>query len=79
MTREARIPMGSWPRRMNAAFAAGYCGEPSVEAFLERVGTEYPDPDVKEGRRRLWLRDSLDRAMGVGEQEAGLLDAAEVL
>lgn len=79
MARESRIPMGSWPRRMNAAYAAGYCGEPSVEAFLDRVGKEYPAPDVNEGRRRLWLRDSLDRAMGVGNQEVGLLDAAEVL
>lgn len=64
---------------MNAEFAAGYCGEPSVEAFLDRVGTEYPAPDVNEGRRRLWLRDNLDRAMGVGDQEVGLQDAAEVL
>ena len=79
MARIALIPMGSWPRRMNAAYAAGYCGEPSVEAFLDRVGREYPAPDVNEGRRRLWLRDSLDRAMGVGDQEVGLLDAAEVL
>jgi len=79
MARPSRIPMGSWPRRMNAEFAAGYCGEPSVEAFLDRIGTEYPAPDVNEGRRRLWLRDNLDRAMGVGDQEVGLLDAAEVL
>lgn len=79
MARPVRIPLGSWPRRMNAAYAAGYCGEPSVEAFLERVGTEYPVPEVNEGRRRLWLRDNLDRAMGVGDQEVGLQDAAEVL
>jgi len=64
---------------MSAAYAAGYCGEPSVEAFLDRVGKEYPLPDVNEGRRRLWLRDSLDRAMGVGDPEIGLLDVAEAL
>src|SRR3954464_9714675 len=63
MVRSAIIPAGSWPRRMPAAIAAGYCGELTVEAFLKRVGTEYPQPRVKEGRRQLWLRDDLDRAI----------------
>jgi hypothetical protein len=61
--RPSAIPVGCWPRRMNAEFAAGYCGETSVEAFLRRVGREYPQPRVHEGRRRLWLRDDLDRAI----------------
>jgi hypothetical protein len=34
-----------------------------VEAFLKRVGQEYPNPRVAEGRRRLWLRDDLDAAI----------------
>lgn len=65
MTRDRSIviPEGSWPRRMPAAMAAGYCGESSVEAFLKRVGTEYPKPRVAEGRRQLWLRDDLDMAI----------------
>src|SRR5205085_490727 len=63
MPRSVIIPAGSWPRRMPAAIAAGYCGEPTVEAFLKRVGTEYPQPRIKEGRRQLWLRDDLDRAI----------------
>jgi hypothetical protein len=63
LTRRAVIPAGSWPRRMPAEFAAGYCGETSVDAFLRRVGTEYPQPRVAEGRRRLWLRDDLDAAI----------------
>ena len=63
MPRPAIIPAGSWPRRMPAAIAAAYCGEPTVEAFLKRVGSEYPQPRVKEGRRQLWLRDDLDRAI----------------
>jgi hypothetical protein len=63
MARPATIPSGSWPRRMCAELAAGYCGEPTVEAFLSRVGTEYPQPRVCEGRRRLWLRDDLDQAI----------------
>jgi hypothetical protein len=46
-----------------AAKAAGYCGEPTVEAFLKRVGTEYPRARIKEGSHQLWLRDVLDRAI----------------
>jgi len=63
MSRPALVPTGSWPRRMSADFAAGYVGEPSVEAFLKRVGREYPNPRIAEGRRRLWLRDDLDKAI----------------
>jgi hypothetical protein len=63
MSRPAVIPIGSWPRRMCAELAAGYCGEPSVEAFMKRVGKEYPQPRVNDGCRRLWLRDDLDQAI----------------
>ena len=66
MTRQKRptkIPDGSWPRRMAADLAAGYCGESTVEDFLKRVGKEYPIPRVKEGRRQLWLIDDLDKAI----------------
>ena len=63
MRRRAAIPLGSWPRRMPAEFAAGYCGEATVEAFMGRVGQEYPQPRVNEGRRKLWLRDDLDQAI----------------
>ena len=63
MSKLVSIPLGAWPRRMSAAFAAGYCGEANVEAFTSRVGTEYPQPRVADGRRRLWLRDDLDRAI----------------
>jgi hypothetical protein len=55
--------VGCWPRRMPADLAAVYCGEPNASAFLKRVGSEYPEPRVKEGRRRLWLKDDLDLAM----------------
>jgi hypothetical protein len=48
---------------MTADLAAGYCGEPTVEDFLNRVGKEYPNPRVKEGRRQLWLIDDLDNAI----------------
>ena len=63
MSRPPNIPLGSWPRRMRAEMAAAYCGEPSVGAFISRVGTEYPQPRVNDGRRRLWLRDDLDQAI----------------
>jgi hypothetical protein len=61
--RPSEIPEGSWPRRMPATLAAGYCGESYVEDFLERVGKGYPQPRVAEGRRQLWLRDDLDAAI----------------
>lgn len=77
MTRPAVIPPGSWPARMNAALAAGYCGEPSADAFLSRVGAEYPAPSIQEGRRRLWRKVDLDRAMGLVTDEIN--DAADVL
>lgn len=48
---------------MPAELAAAYCGETTVEAFIKRVGPEYPQPRVSEGRRRLWLRDDLDQAI----------------
>lgn len=65
-SRPSTIPHGAWPRRMPADLAAGYCGEPSVGAFLKRVGKEYPLPRVKEGRRQLWLIDDLDAAIAPG-------------
>lgn len=76
MTHPAVIPVGAWPRRMNAQLAAGYCGEPSSEAFISRVGSEYPRPRVNGKRRKLWLRDDLDRAMGV--PSAGAADTQDV-
>ena len=43
--------------------AAAYCGESTVDAFIKRVGREYPLPRVCDGRRRLWLKDDLDAAI----------------
>jgi hypothetical protein len=48
---------------MASELAAGYCGERTVEDLLRRVGKEYPNPRVKEGRRQLWLIDDLDEAI----------------
>jgi len=57
------ILVGCWPRRMPVELAAAYCGEGSVKDFLKRVGSEYPEARVKQGRRELWLRDDLDAAI----------------
>jgi hypothetical protein len=63
--RSAVIPEGCWPARMRAEFAAGYVGEKTVAAFVRRVRKgEYPAPAVNSGKRQLWLRDDLDRAIG---------------
>jgi hypothetical protein len=78
MSRPALVPTGSWPRRMSADLAAGYVGERSVEAFLKRVGREYPNPRIAEGRRRLWLRDDLDKAILTSELSC-VADVAEDL
>jgi hypothetical protein len=63
---------------MCAQLAAAYCGEPTVEAFMARVGREYPNPRVAEGRRQLWLRDDLDKAI-LPTDLAGHRDVAEDL
>ena len=78
MARPVKIPTGSWPARMPADLAAGYCGERSVDAFLRRVGSEYPLPTGKQGNRTLWLRQDLDQAIGLVTQD-GVTDAANVL
>jgi hypothetical protein len=48
---------------MTADSAAIYVGEFNAKAFRKRVGTEYPRPCVKDGRRELWLKDHLDQAI----------------
>lgn len=62
--RPSVIPAGSWPPRMLADLAAGYCGERYIEDFLDRVGTVYPNPRVVDTtRRKFWYRDDLDQAL----------------
>jgi hypothetical protein len=78
LTGRSQIPMGAWPRQMCAAFAAAYCGEVKIEDFLDRVGAVYPYPRVRDGRRQLWLRDDLDRAL-LPKEWLPVTDAAEDL
>lgn len=67
MTRFAVLPHGCWPARMRAEMAAAYVGETSADSFEKRVGAEYPFPVVDDGtgkgRRRLWLKRDLDKAI----------------
>jgi len=80
MTRPHRpvtYPSGTYPRRMPEELAAGYVGERTIEGFLKRVGREYPQPRVKEGRRRLWLIDDLDKA--IAPPNSATVDLAEEL
>jgi hypothetical protein len=72
------ILVGCWPRQMTADLAATYCGEPTASAFLKRVGSEYPQPRVSEGRRQLWLKDDLDQAL-LPPELAGARDLVEDL
>jgi hypothetical protein len=49
---------------MSAELAAAYVGERSVSAFETRVRSgEYPAPVVNSGKRRLWLKEDLDKAI----------------
>jgi hypothetical protein len=68
---------------MTAALAAGYCGEPTVDAFLSRVGMDYPEPTVGRGRSGLWLKEAIDEALERrhrrASRKAAVPDAADLL
>lgn len=44
MARQPIIPVGSWPRRMNAAYSAGYVGERASRRFLAALGLSILPP-----------------------------------
>ena len=69
MARQVAFPPDAWPHEMNAELAAGYCGEPSVEAFLAKVGKVYPEPIRTPGVLPKWHRRKLDQAI---DQRHGL-------
>jgi len=58
----AMIP-DAWPVLMDAATAAAYCGERSVDAFRRRVGSDYPAAHKLRGRGQVWRRDEIDQAI----------------
>lgn len=51
------------PCLMRSETAAAYVDEVSVESFLRRIGTVYPEPIKVPGRGYVWLREDLERAM----------------
>jgi hypothetical protein len=60
--RQAKVPVGSWPLEMRSETAAAYVDEPSVEAFLEKVGRSvYSRPTQVKGCLPKWHRQKLDR------------------
>jgi hypothetical protein len=62
MSRSVAIPQGAWPLEMRAETAAGYCDEPSVEAFLAKVKQRvYSEPSRARGALPKWHRAKLDR------------------
>jgi hypothetical protein len=65
---------------MDAQLSAGYCGERSAEAFMRGVRAKiYPAPAVDRKRRKLWLRDDLDRVIKPSSPFAAVADVAEDL
>ena len=60
MSRRVANP-GAWPLEMRAETAAAYCDEPSVEAFLKKVGKIYSEPARMKGSLHKWHRAKLDR------------------
>jgi len=69
--REASLP--NWPRLMSADLAASYLGL-SRTTFLDRVKVRrFPAP-MREGKRTLWDRRLIDRAIdlysGVSDAQA---------
>jgi len=64
MSRPVTIPPGSWPLEMTADVAAGYCGEPSVDAFLVKVTRgHYPQPTKFKGMLPKWHRAKLEASI----------------
>lgn len=65
MAKKAVIPNGSWPALLRDEYAAAYVGESSVEAFLARVGKDWPMPWMErgtgKGKYRVWRKSDLDR------------------
>jgi hypothetical protein len=69
---------------MTAEYAAGYCGEPSVDAFLAKVAKGfYPQPVRCKGALPKWHRHKLDTAIarrhGLQPNQPEVEDAAALI
>jgi len=71
----------NWPELMSARTAARYVDEPSVKAFLRRVGSVYPKGMCISGRRgNVWRKRDLDtRIAALRGPIGGFNDLADVL
>ena len=56
-------PAGSWPRRMPRNSLRPTAANAPSRTSQSVSGGRYPQPRVIEGRRRIWLRDDLDRVI----------------
>ena len=79
MTRPVNYPNGAWPLEMRAATAAGFCDEPSVEAFQRKVDDGiYPAPTKTAGAQdkghRSKLEQAIARRQGVQFEAHGLIE-----
>ena len=83
MSRPVHNP-GCWPLEMRAETAAGYCDEPSVDAFLNKVAKGfYPRPIRQRGAlpkwHRLKLARDIDRLHGLHFEHSVAEDASELI
>ncbi len=60
-TAAVRENLPHWPRLLSRDLAAAYVGL-SVNALEQRIGAPWPAP-IRVGRRKLYDRDALDRAV----------------
>jgi hypothetical protein len=84
MARAPRHPHGAWPEEMTSDYAAGYSGEPSVEAFFRKVDLGiYPKPVCEPGCLPKWhrqkLKEAIDRRHGLRFQTDFAEDASELI
>ncbi len=63
MTKPKLVDMPYWPRLLSVEEAAAYVGV-SVNTFVQNVGETWPKP-IRFGRRKLFDRASIDRAVDV--------------
>lgn len=84
MTRVPSCPLGSWPLEMRAGTAAGFCDEPSVDAFLAKVKRNiYSQPQSEKGCAPKWhrakLEQDINRRHGLRVNTPALIESAEDL
>ena len=64
MSTSIRYPKSPvWPAEMRADMAAAYVDEPSVPAFLRKVGHIYPQPVRGRGCPKKWSKEALDQSV----------------